>query len=40
MYMTIAINYIKHQLKYVTRMYTVFYMYLHEYRGAVFTALC
>ena len=27
-------------IMYVTHMYTVFYMYLHEYNGVVFTALC
>ena len=27
-------------IKYVTHMYTVFYMYLHEYDGVVFTAFC
>ena len=40
MYVTININYIKHHYKYVTCLYTVFYMYLHEYDGVVFTALC
>ena len=40
MYVTININYIKCQYKYVTHIYTVFYMYLHEYQGVVFIALC
>ena len=29
----IHFDYIKHQQKHVTHMYTVFYMYLHEYNG-------